>query len=158
MSVLLDSFIRYANSIAMPDWESADVKAGIESYLHDHSLLESDDEISAEVELLIFKEMSPPTFNAFFAKYAKRKSVESIEMAVRQAALQRALSGEIIAESDYHALSNRLIEASTVLSKDDQNERWLRGHLNDALINLKYAAGLSNELSESVVRKLCERS
>jgi len=79
-------------------------------------------------------------------------------MAVRQAALQRALSGEIIAESDYHALSNRLIEASTVLSKDDQNERWLRGHLNDALINLKYAAGLSNELSESVVRKLCERS
>ena len=136
MSVLLDSFIRYADSIAMPDWESADVKAGIESYLHDHSLLESDDEISAEVELLIFKEMSPPTFNAFFAKYAKRKSVESIEM----------------------ALSNRLIEASTVLSKDDQNERWLRGHLNDALINLKYAAGLSNELSESVVRKLCERS
>lgn len=73
MSVLLDSFMRYADSIAMPDWEPADVKAGIESYLHDHSLLESDDEISAEVELLIFKEMPPSTFNAFLQSMQRER-------------------------------------------------------------------------------------
>lgn len=129
MSVLLDSFMRYADSIAMPDWEPADVKAGIESYLHDHSLLESDDEISAEVELLIFKEMPPSTFNAFFAKYAKRKAVETIEATARQAALQRALLGEVVSESNYHALCNQLIEAATVLSQDNQNGQWLKGHL-----------------------------
>lgn len=158
MSVLLDSFMRYADSIAMPDWEPADVKAGIESYLHDHSLLESDDEISAEVELLIFKEMPPSTFYAFFAKYAKRKAVETIEATARQAALQRALLGEVVSESNYHALCNQLIEAATVLSQDNQNGQWLKGHLNDTLIDLKYSAGLSNELSESIVRKLCEGS
>ena len=158
MSVLLDSFIRYANSIAMPDWDPTDVKAGIESYLHDHSLLESDDGISAEVELLIFKEMPPSTFNAFFAKYAKRKAVETIEATARQAALQRALLGEVVSETDYHALCNQLIEASTVLSQDNQNRQWLKGRLNDTLIDLKYSAGLSNELSESIARKLCERS
>ena len=94
----------------------------------------------------------------YFAKYAKRKAVETIEATARQAALQRALLGEVVSESNYHALCNQLIEAATVLSQDNQNGQWLKGHLNDTLIDLKYSAGLSNELSESIVRKLCEGS
>lgn len=71
---------------------------------------------------------------------------------------ERALLGEVVSETDYHALCNQLIEASTVLSQDNQNRQWLKGRLNDTLIDLKYSAGLSNELSESIARKLCERS
>lgn len=97
-------------------------------------------------------------YHALRHKYAKRKAVETIEATARQAALQRALLGEVVSETDYHALCNQLIEASTVLSQDNQNRQWLKGRLNDTLIDLKYSAGLSNELSESIARKLCERS
>lgn len=60
----------------------------------------------------------------------------NIEATARQAALQRALLGEVVSESNYHALCNQLIEAATVLSQDNQNGQWLKGHLNDTLIDL----------------------
>lgn len=157
MSVLFDNFMKYADSVTMAEWDPQEVKAGIEVYLQDHSLIDIEDELSAEIELLMFKEMPPSTFNAFFAKYAKRQAVESIVTTAKQSAIRRALVGETIAESNYQALSNQLIEASIVLSQDAQNKRWLKEQLDEALLNLKYSAGLSSEISESVARALCEK-
>lgn len=156
MSVILDCFLNYADSVATPEWKPDEIRSGIEAYLRDHNLVDIDDELGADLELMMFKEMSATSFNAFFSGYAQRQIVEAIVFTAKQAALKKALSGETIGQNEYQRLSEQLLQASIALSQDVLNKEWQSAQLEEALVNLKFSAGLSNELSESVAITLCE--
>lgn len=156
MSVILDIFLKYADSVATPEWKKEDIRSGIEEYLRDHNLGDIDDELEADLELRMFKEMSALSFNAYFSGYKQRQVVEAIVFTAKQAALKRALSGETIGPNEYQRLNEQLLQASIALPRDVLNKEWQNEPLEEALVNLKFSAGLSNELSESVAVALCE--
>lgn len=156
MSIILDHFLKYADSVATPKWKQEEIRSGIEAYLRDHNLGDIDDELEADLELMMFKEMSATSFNAYFSGYKQRQAVEAIVFAAKQAALKKALSGETIDPNEYQRLSEQLLQASIALPQDVLNKEWQNEQLEEALVNLKFSAGLSNELSESVAVALCE--
>lgn len=134
----------------------AQLQAGIEGYLKKNELFEIEDAADAEFSLLMFKQMPPAIFRAFFTHYAQREELELLAEQTKAAALRRALDGEIISQERYQPLAEALLKTSAELSGDEENQRWLKPRLDTALMNLKFAAGLSTEVSEEVARALCE--
>lgn len=156
MSKIYDLFVDRAREVLGADLDEK-VKNGIEAYLKEHRLFDIEDETDAEFELLMFKQMTPAAFNAFFSHFGLRSEVGSLFDKAKAYALQRALKGTQIGEEVYRPLLDSLLKAAQELSGEDENKIWLKPRLDATLMNLKYAAGLSSEVSEEVARDLCQK-
>ena len=154
MSKIFDMLLLHAKML-LGDGMDSQLQAEMERYLKQNQLFEIEDEIDAEFELLMFKQMSPSVFRSFFMRYGQREEVELIAGQAKAAAIQRALDGKTFPQDRYQPLVDALLKAGTKLSEDEDNKRWLKPQLDTVLMNLKYAAGLSDEVSEEVARALC---
>lgn len=155
MSKIYDFFLKYADKLLGGDVDTR-VKAGIECYLKEHQIYDIDDESDAEFEMLMFTQMSPAVFKAFFVHYAERNIMEQLSEQAKVYAIHRAINGETLSQDQYQPLLQQLLDVAARLSKDEKNKQWLKPKLDATLMNFKFAAGLSSEVSEEVARALCK--
>ena len=153
MSKIYDMFLQYAKTVLGNDIDDK-VRSGISDYLLDHGISDIDDEVDAEFEMIMFKQMSPTIFKAYFSNYSERALIEHLSEQAIEYATERAINGITISQPQLKPLLKKLLTVSASLSADKENNRWLKMKLDDALINFKYAAGLSTEVSEEVVKRL----
>lgn len=154
MSKTYDLLLNYAEDL-LGEADSK-LKDGMLGYLKGNELFEIEDAVDAEFSLLMFKKMPPAVFRSFFTHYAQRKNVEHLAMQAEAFALRRAMDGETISQERYQPLVEDLLKVGAELSEDEKNQSWLKPRMDAVLMNLKFAAGLSNEVSEEVARALCE--
>lgn len=155
MSKTYELLVQYANTMPEEHMDEQ-LRLGIEGYLKEHQLFNIEDASDAEFEILMFKQMSPTVFKAFFAHYADRELLERISAQTKDFAIQRAVNGEAINTETYQPMAQQLLNIAVRLSQDEENSRWLTSRLNTAMTDLKFAAGLSAEVSEDVAQELCK--
>lgn len=146
-------FLKYAEQFADgADYDA--VETGIRYYLQKLSSAVGANLIP-ELELGVFQELSPNAFVAFFSGYIDREIVRRMLQTMRECAIKRALTGEEVPAFRYDSLVQQFYYATIPLSQDEINKRWLDENAPQDLLNFRYAAKLSDKLSENVVRHLC---
>ena len=146
-------FLKYAEQFADgADYDAAET--GIRYYLQKLSSAVGTN-LVPELELGVFQELSPKAFVAFFSGYIDREIVRRMLQTMRECAIKRALTGEGIPAFRYDSLVQQFYYATIPLSQDEINKRWLDENAPQDLLNFRYAAKLSDKLSENVVRHLC---
>lgn len=147
MSLVLEYLLKYAESVATPEWKADEIRSGIVAYLNDFSqFISADDKQAAELEMRRIKELPVSSFNEYFARYAYRQAVSEIDFTAWSAALDRNMKGKILGQDKYNMLNNRILYAITEIHPDAFDKKWQKRKLKEAFIYLKYASGLLNRL------------
>lgn len=146
-------FLEYAKQYA-DGGEYDAVETGIRYYLQKLSCAVGADLIP-ELELGVFQELSPKAFVAYFSGYIDREIVRRMLQTMRECAIKRALTGEEIPAYRYDSLVQQFYFAAVPLTQDEISKRWLDANAPRDLLNFRYAAKLSDKLSENVVRYIC---
>lgn len=158
MKTVFDRFSEYACKAldTSRDTLPSGILQGIRDYLTELDLNTAEDEDGrlSQVELARFRLMPPSTLSAFFEFFSVRSQIEVIEKESELLALNRIQTGKTIREDTYRQKINAFYSASTSLAADERYSVWLSRTEKNIMLNLKYALGVSNEISVALHEKI----
>ena len=155
MKYVIDYFKEFACSLLGKNYalEYPDVVDGIQYYIKEQQL---DDyqrsDIVSKRELIRFRGITPSEFIAFFTKYEMRAKLESYRRECSELALARLYTGLTISEEQCRKKLNEYYTLATDLATDPKYSTWLSKLGTGVSADLKFAANISNEISEEVVQ------
>lgn len=132
------------------------IRQGIRDYLSELDLCMEEDasgELS-QIEFARFSLMPPDTLAAFFEYYSARSKVEIIEKESELLAINRIRNGRIIHESVFQQKMDAFYAAATNLAADKRFSVWLDCKERNISLNLRYAMGVSKEVSIALHEKI----
>lgn len=158
MKTVYEYFTVFASALLAErtDYSKELLEQGIRAYLSEIGItgepLEGANRV-ARRELMRFKLMPPATFIAFFENYEQRLKIAQLVRECDLLAISRLRNDKTIDESVYNAKVNELYTLASGLSLDSRYRGWLDEVTQNAMISLKFAHGISNEISENVIMR-----
>lgn len=154
MNHVIDYFKEFAFSLLGKSFPSeyTDVVDGMKYYIKEHQLDEYENaEIASKRELVRFRGISPSDFVAFFSNYELRSKIEMFRRDCSNLALNRLSTGSVISEEQFKENFQAYYQLSADLASDPRYSSWLSRIGKDISIDLRFAANLSDVVSEEVV-------
>lgn len=161
-SQMYAEFIHYAEE-NVPDYAGRleSLKAGIKSYLAEKDLLagpHADDKDRIYTEMLMFVEMPVETFCTYFENYETRREIETACSLFDEWAVARAFDNKTITPGKYQQELAEFLTLTSKIGLDKRYREWTDRKTHDAIMSLKYAAKMSNEVNESVAETISRMS
>lgn len=155
MKQVIDYFKEFACSLLGQNFDSEypDVVAGIQYYIDEYQLDDyQNPENVSKRGLIRFRGISANDFIEFFSDYELRSKLEMFRRDSSNLALNRLSTGSIISEDQCKEKLQAYYTFAADLATDSRYSTWLSEIGKEISINLKFAANLSDVVSEGVAQ------
>jgi len=159
MKTVFDYFAEHYTVISSAPEVPQSIREGIAAYLGSIGLgLDGADEgVNKKIarrELMRFKLMPQSTFAAFFENFELREQINRVSKECKLMAINRAVSGKTVDEAACKVKMVALYDSATPLSSDRRYKGWLDETTVEIAACLKFAAGVSDAVPDSVAEAL----